>query len=411
MYANSVVCRSCGEVYPIGDYYRCPKCGGIMEIKYDDSKLLRRENILSPEPELSGMWKYHHMLPVRHAENIVSLCEGDTPLIKADASAAAFGMNCRLYIKAEMFNPSGSFKDRPSSVGVSVAKEHGHRAVIVASSGNASAAVSCYAARAGIPCAVLIPASTDPGKVAQALAYGAKVFSVRGTFSDAFNLSVEISEHFQLPNITSTFYNPYTVEGDKTIAYELYSQLGHVPDYIVVPIGTGPLLVGVYKGFCELMRMGLIDSMPRMIGVQSSNCCPIVDAFEQGLDRVEPWLGECKTVAGGIADPLVGYEADGELTLSVVRQSGGAFVAVSDAEVLAATAVIQEREGIYCEPTGATTLCGAHKLFASGVIRTDSSVVLLCTGHGFKYSGHADPSNKIIDYSSTGQVAEILSIK
>lgn len=406
MFAASIKCRNCGREYILDEIYLCPACGGLTEIQYHEKDLLNKHNFIEPDTSFCGMWKYRKMLPVQLRENIVSLGEGDTPLIRAERAEKDYNIDCSLYVKAEMLNPSGSFKDRPSSVGVSIAKEHGHKTVIVASTGNAAAAVSCYAAHAGMKCIVLIPADTDPGKVAQAQVYGANIYGVHGNFSNAFNISREISDNYGVPNITSTFYNPYTVEGDKTIAYELFSQLHSVPDYIVIPIGTGPLLVGIYKGYSELFRMGLINHLPKMIGVQSENCMPIVSAFNNALDHVSCWNKNTYTIAGGIADSLVGYEQDGELTLGTVRSSLGYMVSVSEQEIMKATNTFEQKEGLYCEPTGAVTLAGFKKLYDKGYITKGSSAVLLLTGHGFKFTARS--RKKISDYHDFNSIRQLL---
>ena len=406
MFASSIICRSCQREYSLGDLYLCPSCGGLTEVRYHESALLKKEHILSPDSSFPGMWKYRSLLPVQSPENIMTLGEGETPLIRVKRAEEAYGLDIRLFVKAEMQNPSGSFKDRPSSVGISVAKEHGHQTVLVASTGNAAAAVSCYTAHAGMRCIVFIPSGTDPGKVAQALAYGAFVFEVPGNFSDAFTLSKQISDRFHIPNITSTFHNPYTVEGDKTVAYELFAQLSSVPDYIVVPIGTGPLLVGIYKGYQELLSMGLIDRLPRMIGVQCEQCAPIAAAFQLGSDHVASWTQEIHTAAGGIADSLSGYEQDGELTLRTVRESGGSMIAVSDPDILHATDILGRKEGLYCEPTGAVTLAAVKDLVLTGRIEQGASVVLLMTGHGFKYTARS--KGTILQYHGPDSIRELL---
>lgn len=156
MFAGSIKCRRCNQEYPLEDLYLCPSCGGLMEIRYDENALLQRDNVLNPDRCFSGMWKYRKMLPLQTTQNIITLGEGNTPLIPIHRAEQEYKMACRLFVKAELLNPSGSFKDRPSSVGVSIAREHGHKSVIVASTGNAAAAVSCYAAHAGMKCIVLI---------------------------------------------------------------------------------------------------------------------------------------------------------------------------------------------------------------------------------------------------------------
>lgn len=387
MFATKLVCRACGELFPLENLYNCPKCGGILEVKYDETRAFAGSPVLHPDLSQSGMWKYKALLPVQKPENIVTLGEGDTPLLRADRAGANWNSRLNLYVKAEMLNPSGSFKDRPTSVAVSVAKEKGYQKIVVASSGNASAAAAAYAARAGMECVVFVPRSTDPNKVTQAQSYGANVYCVEGNYSRSFDMAVACAATYGWANVTSTFINPYTVEGDKVPAYELYHQLpGHVPDAVLIPIGSGPLLVGMYKGFIELKKMGLIKKLPKMIGVQPDQCKPITEAYENGLDRVCGWQHEINTIAGGISDPLIGYEKDGELTLKTVRQSGGSMISLNENEILEANQLVEKKIGLYCEPTGAVSLGAIKKMETMGMLKPGETVVAFLTGHGFKFS-------------------------
>lgn len=406
MFASSLACRSCGSLYPVENVYACSECGGTLDVRYDYPDAFNA--ITSPDGRFSGLWKYRAMLPVKDTDNIVTLGEGDTPLIDVPRIAGLWGCGLRIAIKAESLNPSGSFKDRPCSVGVSMAKELGYRKVVLSSSGNASAAAAAYAARAGMECVVFIPDSTDPNKVVQAQAYGAKVICVRGNVAKSFGMAKECASKFGWINITSTFLNPYTVEGDKTPAYELYHQLnGDVPDYILVPVSVGPLLVAIYKGYEEMRTVGLIEKMPAMIGVQAKNCEPLTRAYDRGENAVQGWPEAFHTVAAGIADPLLGYETEGDITLSVVRRSGGVMVSLTEEELLDATAVIEKRAGLYCEPSGAASVGAVKKLWERGILRRDSTAVCLVTGNGFKYSGRNPEKPPVIE--SVEQIEPVLT--
>lgn len=374
-------CRKCGANYPAEQLYECSLCGGALEVDLDYSQI---ESFSFGDP-FKRMWGYESLLPNVASKNIVSLGEGFTPLLESSSLTDKWGINASLYIKAESLNPTGSFKDRPTSVGVSVAKELGARSIVVASSGNAAASAAAYAAAAGLPCYVIVPDSTDISKVQQALAYGATLFSVPGTYSDAFAFTKVAAETFGFANVTSTYVNPYTVEGDKTIAYELVAQLKQVPDYILVPIGSGPLLTGVLKGFKEMLHFKAIDRLPKMIGVQAAECAPIVNAFNENRPTAE-WDASCETIATGIADPLSGYTGDGDYTLKSVADSNGLMVSISEDIIQSQLSLIEKTTGIYCEPAGSVSVSAVPQLFKDGKIEPGSLVVSLMTGSGFKFS-------------------------
>ncbi|WP_100065907.1 threonine synthase [Miniphocaeibacter massiliensis] len=378
MKTTKLKCVKCSKIQPLHNSYFCSFCGSILKVDYDylpDKKSFEKI-LLSNERSL---WKYKDMLPVKNESNIISLGEGFTPLVPLKNILP----DIELYGKAEYLNPTASFKDRPSSVGISVAKEQGATTVAVASSGNAGVSVAAYAAKEKMRCIVCIPKNTSIGKVSQLLAYGAEVNFVNGGYSDCFNLVSQLCEKFGYANLTSTYINPYTVEGDKTVAYELYEQFQEVPDWIIVPIGTGPLLAGVWRGFNELKEMGIIQKLPRMVGVQAKNCSPIAQAYKENRE-VHSALDWSETLAGGIADQLVGYEQDGDYTNYLINKSGGDFVILSEDEILDIWKKLPLVEGIFAEPTGACSVGAAKKLFDDGIIKKDDSVVSLITGHGLK---------------------------
>jgi threonine synthase len=255
--------------------------------------------------------------------------------------------------------------------------------VICASSGNAAGATATYAARAALPAYVVISSRAPKSKLGVAVAHGARVFSVAGDFSRAFAAAREAAAEVGLANVTTTYVNCYAYEGNKSVAYELYEQMEVVPEWVVVPVGSGPLLYGVWKGFRELRRFGLVDRIPRLLAVQPEGCAPIARAFAAG-EEVKPW-SRVDTVVSGLDDPLQGYERDGMLTLVAVRESGGAALAVPDAEILRAGRVLAREEGLFVEPAAAASVAGAAAAKRSGYIDGSGAVVCLLTGHGLKY--------------------------
>lgn len=385
MYATKLKCRSCDSSEALGNFYACQKCGGILEVIYDYDSIKKlksglRENFNSRE---FCLWRYRELLPIKDYSNIVSVGEGGTPLVPLSRTTKIFESK-NTYMKLESCNPSGSFKDRPNTVAVSKAVELNGKYVIIASSGNAGGAAAAYAARAGLKCLVCVPEDTPNNKVSQALSHGAQVVLVKGSYSNSYNLALQTSLEFGFVNLTSTFLNPYTVEGDKTLAYEIWEQLnGSIPEWVIIPIGAGPLLVGAYKGFEELKMLGLIDKTPKMIGVQSTECSPIVDAFLAGDEKVKAWDKPSKSVASGIIDPLVGYEEDGTLTKLTIEKSGGTAIKVTDDELIRCANILAKKAGIFVEPAAAAALAALEQAFIT-VINPEDTVVIVMTGHGLK---------------------------
>jgi len=381
--AISLRCANCGsEISPESGKYSCPKCHGILQVEYND-RLIGKDSIFSHSPR-SGVWRFFEMLPVEKSENIISLEEGNTPLIRTESLGDGF------YVKDETRNPTGSFKDRPNTVGISKAVELGAKTVAIASSGNAAGSLSAYAAKAKMKCVVCVPEDTPNSKLKQIMVFGAKVAKVRGTYSNSFNLIRNSCQKFGWHNLTSVCTaNPYQVEGDKTAAYEIYERLND-PDWVLVPLGAGPLLVGIYRGFWELREAGLIEKIPRLVGVQAEECAPIVRAFKEGAKEVTAWEGKPHTVAHSIADPLTGYSQDGTLTLEKIRDSDGVAESVNDEEMLEAVWQLARGEGIFAEPAAASTLATANKLKRKGVISNGDKVVLMVTGTGLKSSAALD---------------------
>jgi threonine synthase len=307
----------------------------------------------------------------------VTLGEGRTPLLPIPRAAGPDA-----WVKAEWINPTGSFKDRGSAVALSVAVALGTAGVVVASAGNNAASVSAYAARAGLPCVAVLPASTPRNKVIQALANGATVARVAGDFSDAYQVAELVRRETGWVNMTSTYLNPYMTAAHASIAVEIAEALDGVIGTIVVPVGAGPMLEGITEGFERLVAEGSVAHMPLVIGVQASGCAPIVAAFERGDATVAAWPGPPTSIASSINDPLRGYPDDGTRTLRAVRRVGGVMVAVDDAAVTVAMRDLGGLEGMAIEPASAATLAGLRAL--EGMMELPRPVVLVLSGHVLK---------------------------
>jgi threonine synthase len=370
-------CTGCGAVVPYGLSYHCETCGFPLAVEYEPT------TVPLEDPAEAGVWRYHAHLPDVEPSRRITLGEGETPLLELARLGATLGAR-RVFLKHEGVNPTGSFKDRPTAVGLSVSLELGADTVVVSSTGNAGAALAAYAARAGIRAVVLASAGVSLPKLAPIAAHAAEVVLVNGSVSDAFWLGYRAAREWGWANLTSTFLNPYTTEGNKTVAFELRRQLPVVPDAIVVPVSVGPLLVGIERGYRELQALGLVDRIPRLVAVQAENCAPIVEAFETGRDTVSAWQGPTQTIAGGIADPLAGYENDATYALRVIRESGGFAIACSDQEIEDAAVALARREGVLAEPTGAVSVAGAARALRRGLLEPDELIVCVVTGHGLK---------------------------
>jgi len=383
MFATKLKCVRCGKEYPLIIRYNCLECAGVLDVEYDYETMKKGKigSCLTITKD-KGMWKFRDLLPIKNKENIVTLREGDTPLFRSKRLGALTDLP-NLYLKDETRNPTGSFKDRPTSCAISKAKEEGGSTVITSSSGNAGVAVASYAAKAEMKAIIVVPSTAPRSKLLSIVSSGAILVKIKGAASDCFSLAKELSEKHQWVNLTSTFLNPFATEGDKTVAYELYQELGGAPDWIVVPIGAGPLLAGIYKGYKELKKLGLVDKLPAMIGVQAKGCAPIVRAFERGEHEVRAW-NTPRTIASGIADPLQGYSDDGTLTLQIIRESGGVAVAVDDESLLESVQKLSSFAGIFAEPTAVASVASLKKLKERDILKENDTIICVITGSGFK---------------------------
>lgn len=411
-----LMCVNCAETYPPEMLYSCNKCDGILEVYYEQNDLRGKSNVATRSMSES-MWRYSSRLSVINDVNIVSLHEGGTPLHHSERyKKVLHGFQGEVYFKNETVNPTGSFKDRLISAAISKAKEFGYDKIVCASSGNAGASAAAYAAKSGIEAVIIAPQSTPKEKILQITSYGATVLLVKGHYSNSYKLAKELSEHHGLCNLTTTFLNPYGTDALRTVAFELYNQLNEqIPDYVFIPIGSGPLLKGVYQGYYELTQSLKNErkTIPKLIGVQAAGCSPIVSAFESGSESVSAW-GASQTIASGISDPLVGYEKDGTYTLKLIRESNGVAIAVTDEEIKEAMRDLSQLEGIFAEPTGAASLAGLRKLYEQNIVDSNSRIVCLITGHGFKdmkiyqqMENHLHYINNITDINSICRVLNI----
>ena len=368
-------CVSCGATYPADEIlYNCKKCGHLLAVRYPLDEIAVSRKVWEKRP--ISVWRYKEILPVRIEP--VSLQEGGTPLYHLKNLGGGMGLP-NLYAKHEGMNPSGSFKDRGMTVGVSMALQLGKTSVACASTGNTSASLAVYAAKAGIPAVVLLPAGkVAVGKVAQALMHGAKVISIRGNFDRALEMVHDLCLTHGLYLLNSI--NPYRLEGQKTIGFEAIDQLGGVPDRIVLPVGNAGNISAVYKGLLELQELDFIDRLPMMTGIQAAGSSPVVRAIRENLAEVMPEMHP-ETIATAIR---IGAPVNGEKALVAIRKTGGIAETVTDEEILQMQRDLARKEGIGVEPASAASVAGIRKLAESGAIDRNERIVCVVTGHLLK---------------------------
>lgn len=383
-------CSRCGREYRPGPHrFLCDSCPtedrggilvhtGLLTVAYDMDRA-RRSHAFSGarHDQVAGMWRYSALLPFSTLDEVVSLGEGGTPLTRAGRLASHLHMH-DLHLKQENINPTGAFKDRESSVAVTVAAAFGADTVACASTGTLAASLAAYASRGGLRCLVFVPESTPPEKTLQMSVMGATVIRVRGIYERAQALQMEACASYGWHTCSSAV-NPYRSEGDKTIAYETCEQLDwSAPDWVIVPVGGGGDLSGQWRGYCELEQLGVVARRPRMAAVGTAAGAPLVEAFEQHLDHVE--VGAVGTT---IASPLVAAYTDyGDLALAALRESGGGAVKVDDEQLRSAQRLMATTEGVFAEPAGAASLAGLRLLLERGVVKAEDRVVCVVTGEG-----------------------------
>jgi len=395
-------CMDCGEEFDPGRVlYTCASCGGLLSVEYRLSEVPSDLDERWGERPLS-VWRYRELLPVADPGKVVTLGEGGTRLHRCPRLAEGLGMR-EVYVKNEGENPTGSFKDRGMTVGVTKALELGFRRVACASTGNTSASLAAYAARAGIQCLVLIPSGRVAfGKLSQAIAHGATVVQVRGNFDEALRLVRGLCATHRVYLLNSV--NPYRLEGQKTTAFEVRDQLQPgLPDTVVLPVGNAGNISAIWKGFTELHTLGMIDRLPKMVGVQAEGAAPIARAVKAGRDVIEP-VARPETVATAIR---IGAPVNWKKALRAIRESGGLAETVTDEEIIEAQRLLARSEGLFVEPASAASIAGLKKLVEHGRIGRDERVVCIATGHGLK-----DPEVVVSKYPKPVEVeADLESIE
>ena len=374
-------CTLCGKEYPYGpELMTCPACGekGILDILFDYDEVkkeLNRDTLKSDRD--NSMWRYKALMPLKGDGLSKFLRIGWTPLYESLRLGSELGLK-KLYIKDDGINPTASLKDRASGVAVAKAIELGYDTICCSSTGNAASSCAGNAARMGLKTVIFVPERAPKGKVAQLLIFGANVISVKGDYRQTFELSKAAIEKWGFYNRNAGI-NPILTEGKKTVALEIAEQLNWEPtDWVAVSVGDGCTIGGVYNGFHDLFEMGMIDRIPKILGVQSTGCCPFVDAANNDRDLVP-------TPENTLADSIaVGVPRNPKKALRAVKNSGGRWIAVTDDEILAAMRLLGRSEGVFGEPAGVTATAGVVRAVKEGLIRSDETVTVISTGSGLK---------------------------
>ncbi|MBN2423528.1 MAG: threonine synthase [Calditrichaceae bacterium] len=376
-------CVTCHREYEPDELeYTCPECGplkGTLDVHYNYKKVKKvfsKEQIR--DSHIYNHWRYLPLLPVENPSYIQPLQVGWTPLINHPRLNQALDLP-GLYLKDDGGNVSASYKDRASSVAIVKALEKGYKAISAASSGNAAASISAFAASAGMPCHIFVPDTIPSAKLAQLRAYNADIILVKGTYDQAFEECMKESEKHGWYN-RNTAINPYLCEGKKTGVLEICEQLNwQAPDVIIIPVGDGCILSGIWKGLIDLYKLEMIDRYPYLIGVQAAGSAPLVRAFNDNSEVIS--MENASTIADSIC---VGYPRDQVKALRAVHQSGGLFISVTDEQIAEARQMLAGKAGLFVEPAAAASLAGVMKLHDENKITSDQTVVVLLTGHGLK---------------------------
>jgi threonine synthase len=375
----ALVCQLCGAA--AGSDERCAACGGVVATRY----ALPPASAWATAVGWPGIWRYAPLLPVAQPAQALTLGEGNTPLVRSERLAAALGLR-ELWFKYEAVNPTGSYKDRIAAVALTRARERGLAGWLATSSGNAGAALAAYGARSGIPGTVVVPANAAPAKLAQIRAYGPRLVPVEGFGASAdideavfATLRAVAAEQSLALTITAHAFDPYALDGAKTIAFEIVEALAEPPDRVYVPAGGGGLATAVARGFTEWHEIGRAPVVPRLAVVQAAGCAPIVRAWEQGTPLVP-----VEAVTTEISGVQLAAPPDGSALLVAIARTNGTACAVEDAAVYAAQARLATEEGLLVEPAGALSLAGLIADVAVGRVAPDERIVCVLTGSGFK---------------------------
>ncbi len=372
-------CRNCGRTEALGPSYVCAGCFGPLEVAYDLDLIRPRLTRAAIAARPAGIWRYLELLPVARRP-ARTLAVGSTPLIAAERLGPVIGIE-RLLVKDDSRNPTLSFKDRAVAIAAGRALEFGMEALACASTGNLAGATAAAAAAVGLPAYVFVPADLEPAKIDHALAYGATVVPVDGTYDDVNRLCLEVADELGWGFVNINL-RPFYAEGSKTLAYEIAEDLGwRLPDVIVAPVASGALYTMIARGFEELIALGLVERKAvRYVGGQAAGCAPVATAFAAGTDVIEP-VRSPDTIVRSLA---IGNPADGRYAVELARSSGGSVEAIPDEATAEAIRRVARLEGIYPETAGGVTIAAAEAARRRGVIGPDDEVVALLTGNGLK---------------------------
>lgn len=375
-----VRCTVCGRVMPYREQMTCHHCGekGILDILFDYDYIKKgfTKKSLADNHD-NSMFRYAPLMPVQPRDFSRFLRVGWTPLYPSNKLGAELGIKA-LYIKDDGLNPTASLKDRASAVAVAKALELGYDTIACSSTGNAASSLAGNAARMGVKAVIFVPERAPEGKVAQLMIFGAKVISVQGNYRETFELSRAAIDKYGYYNRNAGI-NPTLTEGKKTVALEIAEQLNwSVTDWVAVSVGDGCTIGGVYNGFHDLYELGFIERIPKILGIQSTGCCPFVDAARENRDLIP---AEENTLADSIA---VGVPRNPKKALRAVSASNGAWIAVSDEDILATMGILGRSEGIFGEPAGVTATAGVMKAVQQGIIKPNETVTTISTGSGLK---------------------------
>ena len=392
-------CFKCGEEFsPEETIHTCTSCSGLLEVILDLDKIDVTKKEL--DSRKIGVWRYREFMPIGKKAKIITMQEGGTPMYKAENLGSDLGIK-ELYVKNEGANPTGSFKDRGMTLGVTKALEFKAKAVGCASTGNTSASLAAYAGKAGLKCIVLLPSGKiAKGKLAQSILHGAQVIGIKGNFDKTLEMIIEACELFNIYLLNSI--NPWRLEGQKTGGYEIVDQLRwETPDTIILPVGNCGNISAIWKGLNEFYKCGFIDKLPRMMGIQAEGAAPVVAAYEKGLEDAII-VENPETIASAIR---IGAPVNAPKALKAIRDSGGYAEKVSDKEIVEAQAILAKREGIGVEPASAASIAGLKKLLDKGIIEKDEKTVCITTGHALK-----DPEIIINEYEKPKEIEPDMEI-
>ena len=406
VHVTGLRCTICGASYTQGNVYTCASCGdeGILDVEYDYERVASAFSKCPLQNREQDIWRYHELLPVSADVVRPNLLVGWTPVYQTPRLAEALGLR-KLFLKDDGRNPTNSFKDRASAVGVLKSIEFGFRQIACASTGNAASSLAGLSAATGLKSYIFVPERAPEPKVTQLLIFGATVFRVLGTYQQAFDLCKAACEKYGWYNRNSGS-NPFLVEGKKTAGLEIAEQLKKdQPDWVVVSVGDGCTIGGIGKGLQEMKRLGFIDRVPRLLGVQAEGARPIVNAFESGADLVPC---ETNTIADSIA---VGTPRNWRRALKHIRLSHGEMIAATDEEILEAMRITARDGGVFGEPAGVTGVAGVRKAIEKGVIGKRESVLCVITGNGLKdiHSARQAAGKEIEVKPSLGDLTQLLS--